>query len=203
MTTNPDEFLFGSAAPTVKFDTPGVTVTGRIVDRKVNQQTDFKTGELLTWPSGDPRMQLIVTLQTDQRDPSVDDDDGRRRLFVKGKRLTEAVRDAVKAAGVKKLEDGGTLTVTYVRDGVPENKGISPPKEYTASYQPPAVDATSDYLGTAQPTQTPQPAPPPQPVAAASASAGNGGLTPEAQAALANLNPAALQALLAQAGQQP
>ncbi len=204
--TSPDDFLFGPKIPSANFSQAGNSVTGIISDLKVNQQTDLKTGELKTWPSGDPMMQLVVTLDTDQRDPDLDDDDGRRRVFVKGKRLTEATRNAVKAAGVKKLDLRGTLTVTYVRDGVPENKGINAPKEYAVTYMPPATNTTSDFLGVTQ--QTTQPAAAPA-VTTPSPAAPNGligpytsdvlaqaGITPEVAAALLNVNPAALDAMV-------
>jgi hypothetical protein len=45
----------------------------------------MKTGEPKFWPSGDPMYQVIVTVQTQERDPSIQDDDGKRRLFIKGR----------------------------------------------------------------------------------------------------------------------
>jgi hypothetical protein len=202
MNMTPEQFLSGGGAPAAKFETPGTRIGGRIVnDPEVRQQTDFQTREPLTWPSGDPKMQLIVDVQTGLRDPDIDDDDGVRRLYIKGKNLTNAVRDALRVVGAKNIERDGDLYVTYTKDGVPAARGISAPKEYTAEYTKPAATTTGAFLGTGQATQTaPQPVATP---AAAPAPAANGGLTPEAQAALANLNPAALQALLAQAGQQP
>lgn len=196
----PDEFLMGGGgAPSAKFEAPGTTVRGKITDLQVRQQTDVRTREPLTWPSGDPKMQLLVTVQTDQRDPSIEDDDGERRIYVKGKRLTDATRDAVKAVGAKGLEVGGTVAVTYVRDGTPAGPGISAPKEYAVVYQRP--NASAAFLGTAQsegvvhgnqtPTLPAAPAAAPQPATAAPEDA--------LQAALANLSPEVKAALLAQA----
>lgn len=194
MNITPDDFLMGGGgAPSAKFETPGTSVRGKITDLQVRQQTDVRTREPLNWPSGDPKMQLLVTVQTGQRDPAIEDDDGERRIYVKGKRLTDATRDAVRAVGAKGLEIGGTLTVTYVKDGTPAGVGISPPKEYAVVYERP--NASAAFLGTAEPEPVQQPPAP----------ASNGNPSPNEsalQAALANLSPEVRAALLAQAGKQ-
>lgn len=181
MTLTPEEFLMGGGgAPAAKFETPGTTVRGKITDLQIRQQTDVRTREPLTWPSGDPKMQLLVTVQTGQRDPTIEDDDGERRIYVKGKRLTEATREAVRAVGAKGLEVGGTLAVTYVRDGTPAGPGISPPKEYKVTYSRP--NDSGAFLGTEAapaPAATPQPAAPDDALLAAL-----GNLSEEAKAAI-------------------
>jgi hypothetical protein len=153
-TSAADAFLMGGGAASARFDQPGDTVTGTIADPpEVRQQTDIKTGDPVFWPSGDPKMQLLVTLQTTLKDDP--DDDGKRRVYVKGKSLTDAVREAVRAAGAKGLEVGGTLTVTYTGDGTASQRGFNPPKLYTAAYKrPDTTQATGEFLGV-----TPQPAP--------------------------------------------
>jgi hypothetical protein len=154
-TTNAaDQFLMGGGSASAKFEAYGDTTEGTIVDPpEVSQQTDPKDGSLKFWPSGDPRMQLIVTLQTTLKDDP--DDDGKRRIYIKGKSLTEAVREAVRASGAKGLEVGGTLSVTYVAEGPQQNKALNPPKLYTAAYKrPDTTQATGEFLGV-----TPQPAP--------------------------------------------
>ena len=141
--------LMGSGSRSARFDSIGVSITGVIEDVTAKQQTDFTTGEPKTWPNGDPMMQVIVRLATDARED--DDDDGVRSVFVKGKSLTAAVRDAVRRSGAKGLEVGGTLTVTYTGDGVAERKGINPPKLYSADYaQPDRAAAANAALGLAQ-----------------------------------------------------
>jgi hypothetical protein len=134
-----NSFLMGGGgAPTAKFPTPGTTVGGRITEQpKVEQQRDIQTGEAKIWSNGDPMMQLVVTVQTDQRDPAIEDDDGRRRLFVKGQ-MKNAVSDAVRQAGGKGLEVGGTLQVRYTHDGEQTKRGFSAPKQYAANYTPAA-----------------------------------------------------------------
>ncbi|MGW6566478.1 hypothetical protein [Streptomyces sp. NPDC054975] len=183
---NADDFLMGGGgAPTAKFPVPQTTVTGRITQKPtVEQQRDIKTGDAKFWSDGNPMMQLVVTVQTELRDPTIDEDDGRRRLFVKGV-MKNAIADAVRVAGAKGLEVGGTLAVTYTHDGVAKERGMSPPKQYTATYTPAAQAAlhTPDP-GTAAPQQYAPPTAPPT------------GLSPQ-QYAAAQQNPAT-QALLAQ-----
>jgi hypothetical protein len=183
---NADDFLMGGGgAPTAKFPTPGTVVSGRITQKPtVEQQRDIKTGDNKFWSDGNPMMQLVVTVQTELRDPTIDEDDGRRRLFVKGA-MKNVVADAVRNAGDRGLEVGGTLAITYTHDGVAKERGMSPPKQYTATYTPAAVAA----LHTPDPGQ----APAPQQYAAPTPPAG----LSQQQYAAAQQNPAT-QALLAQ-----
>ncbi|MEU7293361.1 hypothetical protein AB0A76_09175 [Streptomyces exfoliatus] len=189
---NADDFLMGGGgAPTAKFPVPGTTVSGRITQKPtVEQQRDIKTGDAKFWGDGNPMMQLVVTVQTDLRDPSIDEDDGRRRLFVKGV-MKNAVADAVRVAGARGLEVGGTLAVTYTHDGVAKERGMSPPKQYTATYTAAAQAAlhTPDPGTTATQQYTP-------PLAAPAPAAPPVGLSPQ-QYAAAQQNPAT-QALLQQ-----
>ncbi|WP_309049271.1 hypothetical protein [Streptomyces sp.] len=145
-----NSFLMGGGgAPTAKFPTPGTVVGGRITEPpKVEQQRDIQSGEQKFWGNGDPMMQLVVTVQTDQRDPAIEDDDGRRRIFVKGQ-MKNAVSDAVRQAGARGLEVGGTLHVRYTHDGEQKNRGFSPPKQYAAKYVPAAQAELAAPAGAA------------------------------------------------------
>src|SRR5690606_24285559 len=146
-----------------KFDRIGDEVSGTIASPpEVRQQTDMTTGKPKVWDNGDPVMQLVVRLQTDQRDPADPDDDGVRAVYVKGskkpesKSLHAAVAGAVRASGAKSLEVGGRLTVRFVGEGVAERRGFNPPKHYEATYVPPAAGV----LGAAHPGAEPRPAQP-------------------------------------------
>ncbi|RUP66744.1 hypothetical protein SSPNP10_15895 [Streptomyces sp. NP10] len=187
-----DDFLMGGGgAPSAKFPTPGTTLSGRITERPtVEQQRDIKDGSKKFWSDGNPMMQLVVTVQTDERDPQLEEDDGRRRLFVKGQ-LKNAIADAVRAAGARGLEVGGSLNVTYTHDGTATQRGFSPPKQYTAQY----VAAAANALHTPDPGTAPQQqyAAPAAAPAQAAPPAAIPGLTPEQlQAAMANPATAAL-----------
>lgn len=157
--TDPNAFLLGGGGKSASFPEPGTTVTGTIADPpEVRQQTSMN-GDPLTWDNGDPRLQLVVSLKTQQREDP--DDDGIRKLYVKGskdpksKSLHAAVAAAVAEAGAKGLEVGGTLSVTYTGDGVASQRGFNPPKQYQARYTRPDTSATSgDFLGTGEQVNT-------------------------------------------------
>lgn len=150
MSITASEFLMGGGTASAKFPQVGATVTGRIVrEPEVQQQKDFTTGELKFWNDGKPMQQLQVILATDERDPEVADDDGERAVYVKGN-LLKAVREAVRKAGAKGLDVGGTLTVTYSGDGEVTKRGFNAPKLYTASYVPPVKNAAEQFIGGSQ-----------------------------------------------------
>lgn len=151
-----DQFLMGGGVPSAKFETVGASVTGTITQRPdVQQRTDFDSGQPLFWPDGKPMLQLKVVLATSQRDPSEPDDDGLRAIYIKGN-MQKAVQQAVRAAGAKGLEVGGTLTVTYSGNGEQKKRGMSAPKLYTATYVKP-----DPLTQVADPTPAAQPAPAP------------------------------------------
>lgn len=158
--TDVNDFLLAGGVPSAKFDNVGDLVKGTVVASEVTQQVDFATKKPKFYDDGNPMMQAVITLQTDQRDPSIEDDDGRRKVYVKGQ-MTQALRDALRAAG-SKVEIGGTLAVQFVDQ---ENTGKGNPKKiYRAQYKPgaPSVDATNDLLGAGAPapaTSAPAPAP--------------------------------------------
>lgn len=152
------EFLLGSGAKgkSASFPAIGASITGTITrPAEVKQQIDPDDNKPAVWDNGDPKWQIVVTLQTDQRNPEIVDDDGVRFLYVKGSKdpasqsMHAAVAGAVGAAGATELEVGGKLTVTYIADGVKPSPTRTAPKKYTATYVPAAAAA----LGVVQPTQ--------------------------------------------------
>lgn len=152
-----EQFLLGggNSAAFGKDDPVGTTVTGTIVSTEVRQQTDIASGAPLTWDNGDPRMQLVVTIQTSQRNG--DDDDGQRAIYVKGSKkpgsrsLHDAVATAVRQAGAKGIEPGGTLTVKFVGTEPSATRGFNDRKLWEATYvKPDAAAATGGFLGTEQ-----------------------------------------------------
>lgn len=134
-----EDFLLGGGAPSAKFPTIGTTVAGRITERPyTEQQRDYTTGDLKFWDDGKPQMQLVITLATNERDPQKTDDDGTRRLYVKGQ-MKNAIAQAVRAAGATMLEHGAHLSVTYAADGERKNPRFNAPKHFTAAYTPAAA----------------------------------------------------------------
>lgn len=169
-----DVLMGGGGAASAKFDQAGTTIGGRILaEPRVYQEREYDrnnpgNGAPKFYPkSGDPIMSVSVDVQTSARTDS--EDDGVRRIYIEGKRLKDAVRDAVRQAGAKGLEVGGELHVTYTGDGDAE-KGMNPPKLYTARYVSASSGASGAVLGVqeqAPATQQVQEQATPQPAAAA------------------------------------
>jgi hypothetical protein len=134
-----NDFLFGGGARSAKFEKHGDTISGWVTAAEPRQQTDFKTKAPLTWPDGNPRMQLVVTLFTELREG--DDDDGMRSLYVRGQ-MQQAVADAIRKAGQRGLAVDGRLVVRYVGDAEPKVRGESGAKQYAARYEAPQVQVT-------------------------------------------------------------
>lgn len=154
MSSDPNDFLLGGGIPACKFPIIGTTVKGTVANSEVVQQTEFATGTPKTYTDGNPMMQVVITLATDERDPQIDGDDGQRKLYVKGQ-MRQAVAEALRKAGAK-LEKGGVLAVQYVEDKPSETRGFNPTKVYRAQYAAasPTAAANDALLGE----QAPQPA---------------------------------------------
>jgi hypothetical protein len=139
-------------------------------------------------------MQTRVTLQTTLRDAEIPNDDGKRDVYLDGRKKPNdngsksricAVLDAVReATGGTAVARGGTLTLQWV-----SGMGFSgDPRNYVAQYIPPAMD-----LGGGQ--AAPQQAPPQQPQ---QANPWQGQQPPQQQPAPPQQPPAAPQAPPAQ-----
>lgn len=203
---NANNFLMGGGK-SASFKDIGKTVAGVIKQEpEVTQQRDFDSGEPAFWDKDktEPKMQLVITLLTQERDPQDPHDDGERKLYVASPNMRKAIAAAVRAAGRNGLAVGGALAVTYTHDEPKTGKG-NPPKGYSAQYVPPTGEVNVE-TGAAVPASTPAPAttppapPAPQPQAApqtaapqpqapapqpvAQQPAQGGGLTPEALTAL-------------------
>jgi hypothetical protein len=163
-----NSFLMGSeSVPSASFLTKGTKHEGEILDLKVRQQLDIDTRKPLFWDNGDPKMQLVVTIQTDEFDDEIEDDDGRRRLYVKYK-MKDAIADAVRAAkddrpDVEGLEVGGWLSVEFTKQDKPTKRGKSGVKHFEAVYEPPDPNAAVNaYLDDDDPDEDdsePEPTP--------------------------------------------
>ena len=162
---------------------PGDSVTGVIEKIETTQVNDFQTKQPAYWNDGRPKEQIHVIIQTQLRDPSVDDDDGRRSLWIKGWGIQlKAFREACRQAGVKIPKPGDTITERFVGLG-PRGDAPQPPKVFEfhiepassvnslvngsqpqqpvqqGSQQPPVQQSQQDYpqqqYAPQQPTQTP------------------------------------------------
>lgn len=134
----------GSKVPGARFEKVGDSVAGTIVSAEARQTTDIKTGQPEVWPQGDPKMQVVITLQTDERDADIDDDDGQRRLFAK--KPSAMLAAITTALNGQRLEVGGRLAVKHTGTEPSSTAGFNPKKLYVAAYQPPAANEAADLL---------------------------------------------------------
>ncbi|MFI8597721.1 hypothetical protein ACIGDM_10445 [Rothia koreensis] len=158
-----------------KFEAAGDTHLGEIVEISERlQATKYGTTDPSFWPSGDPMMQVKITLQTDERDPEDPTDDGKRGLWVleSGKQggLLWAIREAVKKSGADDLREGGRLQVTFTGTDPESKNPQNPRKLYQAVYQGPAAGGgmfgdTNQAPATTAENQMGQPAPQQAPAA--------------------------------------
>lgn len=160
MTQDPDDFLAGGAkVPSAKFVTVGDHVVGTVVDRTVSQCRTYESKELEFWPDGNPKLQLVVTLQTEERDPSIENDDGQRRIYApKPSTMFQAIVDVTHTKGLKLLP-GGRLAVKYTGTKPHDNPRLNDIKLYAAAYEPPAQTQADDLLGGSAPNGAPAPQP--------------------------------------------
>lgn len=130
-----DDFLSGGGGfPAVKFNEIGDKVVGTVANIKRLEDRD-PSGEVKTWPNGDPKHVFVFDLDTE---------DGTMSLWVRGN-MVKAIKDAAYAAGVKEMA-GCTLAVQYAGLGEAK-KGMNAPKLYKAQVKPAPVSAiTADDL---------------------------------------------------------
>lgn len=132
----------GGGAKSAKFSEVGTIAKGEVTAVEISQQRSVEDGSLLEWKDGNPRMQLVVTVQTDESDSP--EDDGLRRLFAKKPgNMLSAISDAVKLAEQSAVEVGGTLAVQYIGDGEKTNPAYNAPKLFKAQYKAPAKVAAA------------------------------------------------------------
>jgi hypothetical protein len=148
-----NDLLFaGGGAPALQWAHPdtqqdypvGTSYEGEVVKTSAVRQRDLQDkSKLAVWPDGQPKYVAIVTLQTALKDPQVEQDSGLRSLWVSGKYLTNAVKDAVKKTGSHEIEEGGWLKVTLSGYGKPQT-GFRPPRLFDVTYRRPSPEKRSE-----------------------------------------------------------
>lgn len=134
---------------------PGDSVTGVIEKIETTQVNDFQTKQPAFWNDGRPKEQIHVIIQTQLRDPSVDDDDGRRSLWIKGWGIQlKAFREACRQAGVKIPKPGDTVTERFVGLGQ-RGDAPQPPKVFEFHIEP--ASSVNSLVNGSQPQQPVQP----------------------------------------------
>jgi hypothetical protein len=99
----------------LKWEHPGTTYTGIITDVTMRQSRKYESTDLDAWDDGTPKMQVVLTLATDYRDKSQQDDDGTRMVSINlwsGQK--KALVAACKAAGVPEPQVGQRFTAVHV-----------------------------------------------------------------------------------------
>jgi hypothetical protein len=126
--------------PSAKFPELGVSYSGIVVDplRRV-AQTDYETGEVLTWNDGSQRMQTLIGLQLD--------DGTTTTLYARGGKfeahegtglsMEAAVVAGVRKAGGDRIRKGARLTIVHSGLSKPAKRGLNPAKLFEATYEPP------------------------------------------------------------------
>ena len=171
----------------LKFEIPGTTHTGKLIEICAEQQaTEFGSDKLSFWDDERtrPKMQRRFVLQCEP-DPTIADDDGRRGLYAtisaKPGGLYAAINTALKDATAL----GGVLTVTFTGTDPESKNPANPRKVYSASYSAPTLGEQMAPAAEPAPAAAAQPvAQPPAPAAAPVASAPATGFTADQWAAL-------------------
>ena len=94
----------------------GDMVEGPILSANERQATDYNTRALEWWPDGNPKMQVAITIQTQERGA---DDDGKRTVYVKGwggdrAALIDAIRNAGFSRASEGLAEGNIFAAKFV-----------------------------------------------------------------------------------------
>lgn len=129
----------------VSFNEKGVVFKGVLLEEPTEKQQTTPSGELKWFDKDEtqPRMQLIFKFQTDERDPEDPEDTGIRSLWTKIEQI-RAIRESLKAQGLKRMEIGGTLELAWTDSRKAEVKGWNPTKLFTARWTPPPLGFMAD-----------------------------------------------------------
>ncbi|MGL4941420.1 MAG: hypothetical protein ACRC44_08760 [Bifidobacterium asteroides] len=154
-----DDLMAGNSAPAffTKGSKQGDTVSGVVEKIEVTQMRDFQTQQPAYWNDGKPKEQIHIIIQTSLRDPAVDDDDGRRSLWVKGWGLQlKALREACRQAGVKSPRVGDTVAERFTGY---RQEGNAPQPSKVYEFKVTAKDQASDLISGAAASPAAMPAP--------------------------------------------
>lgn len=161
--TDPDALLMGGGVPAAKFPTVGTTYSGLVVNKEAVQKINYKTKEKEFYDDGAPKMEFVVTLETDLRDPERSGDNGHRKIYCSPE-LKRTIASKVREAGMKTLEIGTWMQVRFVREEPNRSGGGANKKIYEVELRTPADTA----LDSTPPAPAPATAPATTPTAPAS-----------------------------------
>lgn len=127
---DPNSLFSSVSVPSISFKDSkiGDSFTGTITALETAQVRDFDTNEPKFWDDGKPQLQVVLTLDTEYLDPTNPDDDGTRKLYLVGAKLT-AMKAAVKEFG-KPVAVGQEVTITFTGEKPNANKRFNATKLY-------------------------------------------------------------------------
>jgi len=114
---------------------------GTLVGKDTQHASEFNRDpnaerKLKYFKSGDPILELVLTLQTELSDPEIEGDKGLRRVFVPYA-MQQALQKAVADAGIKRtLPLGSRIKITFTHTS--PGQGAIDRKEYSVEVTPPA-----------------------------------------------------------------
>lgn len=171
-----DQAMRGSQANIIPTGAqPGFTAGGVLKDAQMRDVYKYGTNELDTWPSGDVKRQIVLTIQC-EADPSDPDDDGMRSAYIKTwgtqkQALATAIRNAGSNKASEVLLPGAYFTITYKgEEQVQGKKNMFKQKVFEYEIIPPskaelnqavqqAPQAPAPQAAQANPWNTPAPTP--------------------------------------------
>lgn len=164
-------FFQSKSYPTIKAKNVGDVVDG-VLDRpyteseihKVKRLRDgsYQQGEVDTYDDGSPKMQAVLILRTDLRDPARQDDEGLRTFYVNSAALKKAIAVAIKGSGEPDMFPGGRLKVQRLAEYDRDAGGVQ--DLFTADWTPAASSGDNGFFGG---NEASAPAAPSAPVASA------------------------------------
>jgi hypothetical protein len=146
---DPNDLLGTRSVPSISFKDASVgdAFTGVITDLRTVQVRSYDSGELEFWDDGKPKLQIEVTLATDYLDPSLDADDGTRRVYLFGQKLAAATQE-MKSNGLSKLEKGMKFTIKFTGTKPSSNKKYNDVKLYGIEIEEAKSNSEVDALLT-------------------------------------------------------
>lgn len=144
-----DLFSGGGGAPTAKLSQPGDEVSGIIFKLERRNDTDDNDEVIMDPRTGKPKPLLVLHLITKERDPEIEDDDGCRRLWLKGNglwALQQAMRDC--GPGVKPRV-GGMVRVLVESLKPNPVRSRKPIKQHEAKYWLPTTESEAQAFAMA------------------------------------------------------
>lgn len=143
-----DDLLAGGGSKSLSFKdfTVGDSYEGTITALRTVQVRNYDDpNKLEFWDDGKPKLQIEVTLATNYADADDEDDNGERRVFLFGQKLT-AAKEELKRKGLTKLEIGSGFKITLVGTKPAKNPRYNDVKLYGIELTPAKSDAGVDAL---------------------------------------------------------